>query len=142
MTFCHILCMECLFYASSNNQPACWDSTYLDTTFPWWKYPGEIAVCAYRSLLQDLLGRSVNESIRNSPFDILHPIALQDCTRSASLSLQCSALQFPKKLVLIFLNDFHAAFSTILSWSSDFMSCIHPVLFEIQQIPLLLFQHH
>jgi len=52
----------------SNNHPAytCRDSTCLGTGFPWWKFPGEIAVRAYRSLLQDFLGRSLCENLRNA----------------------------------------------------------------------------
>ena len=49
-----------------NNQSAHWDSTCLVTTFPWWKCPGEIAVCVYCSLPHDFFGNK-SESLRNTP---------------------------------------------------------------------------
>jgi hypothetical protein len=49
MTFCYILPVERHFQVFSNNQPAYWNSKYLGTAFPWWKFPGEIAGHAHRS---------------------------------------------------------------------------------------------
>jgi len=51
----------------SKNHPAYWDSTCLGAAFPWWKFPGEIAVRAYRLLRRDFLGRSPSENLRNAP---------------------------------------------------------------------------
>ena len=51
------------------NQPAYWDSTCLGTAFPWWKFPGEIAVRVYRLLRRDFLGRSLSENLRNAPLN-------------------------------------------------------------------------
>ena len=42
---------------------------------------------------------------------------------------------FQKKMAVRFLNEFHAAFSTSLCWSSNFTFSVN--LFEVQQIPLL-----
>jgi len=59
MTYCYILPMEHLFWVSSNNQSAHWDSTCLGTAFPWWKCPGEIALHSHPSLPRDFRGRSL-----------------------------------------------------------------------------------
>ena len=65
--------------------------------------------------------------------DILQSVTLQDCTRSATITRQFSALWFPtpfKKIVVIFMNDFQAALPTPRSWSSNFTSCIHSLIWS------------
>jgi hypothetical protein len=64
MNFWNFLPVERLLLVSSNNQLAYWDFTCLGTAFLRWKYPGEIAVPAHRSLPQDFLGWSLSDSLR------------------------------------------------------------------------------
>jgi len=112
------------FYVSSNNQPAYWNSTCLITAFPCWKCPGEIAVRAHLSLPREFLGRSLSESWE-----------MHLCGHATSHSFErlckighliaivfCPMISPPKKIVVTFFNDLRAAFSTSLSWSSNFTS--------------------
>ena len=66
-------------------------------------------------------------------------IALWDCANSASISRSFSAFWFIKKLVVTFSNDFQAFFSTSLSWSSNFTSSIHYVIWGPTHTPSLIF---
>jgi len=52
--------------------PAYWYSACLGTAFPWWKCPGEIAVCDHCSLPRDFLARSLSENLRNAPLKIYY----------------------------------------------------------------------
>jgi len=67
MPFCYILPVERHFKASSNNQPAYWNATYLGSLLPRWKFPGEMTVCANSSLPREFLGRSPSKGLRNAP---------------------------------------------------------------------------
>jgi hypothetical protein len=46
--------------------------------------------------------------------------------------------EFYKKMVGTLLNDFHAASSTSLSWSSNFTSCINSLIWDPTNTPYLI----
>ena len=113
---------------SSNNLPAYWDSTCLGIAFPWWKCPGEITLHAYHSLPHDFLVRNLSESLRNATlkthytphsfvglFKIIHHITI---VVYFMISLKiCSDI----------VECFPCCFFHLLSWSSNFTSCINYV---------------
>jgi hypothetical protein len=122
-----------LSFASGTSVPSVqspqWDSTRLGTAFPRWKCPGEIALHVYCSLPNDIRGISKSESLRNAPsqtyYTAKHCKIVQDrppCHNSFLL------YDFLKKLVVTFLNDFLAAYSTSLSWYSHFTSHINSLI--------------
>ena len=113
-----------------NNQPACWDSTGLGTCLPWWKFPGEIAFHAHRSVPRYFPGRSLSENPRNSllkAYDTPYVCRIvRDQPPYRYIILPCDSLPPPqKKSVVEFLKDFNAAFPTSPSWSSNFTSCVN-----------------
>ena len=96
-------------------QPS-WNCTH-GTAFRWWKCPDEFALHVHRSMPRDFLGRSLSESLRNTPwrhgtphsclglYEISHYITTVSC-------LITSPPPPKKKKISDFFHYFHAAFST------------------------------
>ena len=130
---------ERLFEVSSNIQPTYWDFTRFGIAFLWWKFPGEIALRANRSLHGDFLGISLSDSPRNAILKTYYTPQF------------CRILQDQPQYHDVFLpHDYPENWQKHFSMTSMLLFPLHlfglqmlrPVLtlfFEIQQIHLISF---
>jgi len=76
---------------------------------------------------RDFLGMNLSESLRNAPFKTYYtPYFCRILQGKPPHHHRFQPYDFPKKKMV--QNDFHAAFSTSLSWYSNVSSCINSLI--------------
>ena len=97
MTFCYNLPMKRLFWLAIKNRPTYWTALTLVPLMYGRRLLGKWIFVLVAYCLEIFLEEVLSASLINAPLNILHPVALQYCTRSATLRPQFSALWFPSQ---------------------------------------------